>query len=266
MSFQAALIVAFFVIFTAVFVVLARLTKGSIQAKEEDLSKAATLRGWTFEKLHERGVSRLSLHAAPPKAWRGRRSPPMLVAGGNQHRRRRHIARWHGEWSPGVTRADRRPSACRRARTVVTHLAGARRRLLRASGGRRRPASHSTRRSTSTSARRSATRSTPARCAASRSAAVPGFIVMAGNVDEAIAHAVRRPAARAGRASSTPGNVLVETDRPYVLVRPQGISLARMEQFRNVAELDRFVHAGIGLTRRFGLAGARNSSPRLRPG
>ena len=27
----------------------------------------------------------------------------MLVAGGNHHRRRRHIARWHGKWSPGVT-------------------------------------------------------------------------------------------------------------------------------------------------------------------
>ena len=33
----------------------------------------------------------------------GRQSPPCSSRGGNKHRRRRHIARWHGEWSPGVS-------------------------------------------------------------------------------------------------------------------------------------------------------------------
>ncbi len=45
--------------------------------------------------------------------------------------------------------------------------------------------------------------------------------------------------------------ILSEDDRPWVLVRPQGVSLARMEQIRQIDELEQFINAGIGLTRAF---------------
>ncbi len=133
MSFQAALIIASFVIFVAVFFVLARLTKGRIQEKEEDLRKAAMLRGWTFEKKTERGY-RIYRYTGTTEGVAWEAESAMLVAGGNHHRRRRHIARWHGKWSPGVT-APIVGLGVPKGKEVFTNLRGTRRRLLRAPGG-----------------------------------------------------------------------------------------------------------------------------------
>jgi hypothetical protein len=248
MSFQAALIVASFVIFVAVFFVLSRLSKGRIQQKEEDLRKAATVRGWTFDKKHDRGyrIYRFS-GTTEGVAWEA--ESLQLVAGGNRHQRRRHIARWHGRWNPGVNApivALGVPKGKELTGAGVAQGDGFFARMaVKAAGfafdkaidvyfgheigeqidaGQLRRVEHP---------------------------AVPGFIVMAGNVDEAsriLSEGLQRALVD---ASNAPGNVLAETDRPYVLVRAQGISLARMEQFRDMPELDQFIKAGIGLTRSF---------------
>jgi hypothetical protein len=248
MSFQAALIVAFFVIFVAVFFVLSRLTKGRIQAKEEDLRKAATLRGWTFEKKTERGY-RIYRYTGTTEGVAWEAESAQLVAGGNRHQHRRHIARWHGKWSPGVTAPIVGlgvPKGKEQFTNPVAQGDGFFARLaVKAAGFAFDKAidvyfGEAIGKEIDAGALRRV-----------ESAAVPGFIVMAGNVDEAsriLSEGLQRALVD---ASSTPGNVLAETARPYVLVRPQGISLARMEQFRDVSELDQFVKAGIGLTRSF---------------
>lgn len=38
---------------------------------------------------------------------------------------------------------------------------------------------------------------------------------------------------------------------PWVLVQTEGISMARMEWFRDVGEVDQFIRAGVALTRAF---------------
>ena len=52
-------------------------------------------------------------------------------------------------------------------------------------------------------------------------------------------------------AAQDKGSVLSNEDRPWVLLRPKAISLARMERFRDINELDSFVRAGVALTRTF---------------
>ena len=52
-------------------------------------------------------------------------------------------------------------------------------------------------------------------------------------------------------ASNDKTSVLSEEDRPWVLLRPNAISLARIERYRDIQELDGFVRAGVALTRAF---------------
>jgi hypothetical protein len=80
---------------------------------------------------------------------------------------------------------------------------------------------------------------------------VPGFILMAGNLDEAsrvLSEGLERALEDATQDRS---GILSDDDRPYVLFRPGGISIARNEEFADVKELERFIHAGVGLTRAF---------------
>lgn len=102
MSFDAAVIVAAFIIFVSAILLLARFAKGRIQAKEGQIKHEATTRGWTFEKLHERGY-RIYRFKGTTDGVPWEAESAVLVAGGNSQRKRRHVARWHGKWSPGVT-------------------------------------------------------------------------------------------------------------------------------------------------------------------
>lgn len=248
MSFEASLFVAFFIISTAVVLVLVRVTKGRIQAKEDELRKAAMLRGWTFEKTTERGY-RIYRYTGTTDGVAWEAESAVLVAGGNSRHKRRHIARWHGKWSPGVTAPIVGLGVPKGKEVFATSVAQGdgffARLAVKAAGFAFDKAidvyfgEHIGKEIDAGALRRV------------ESAAVPGFIVMAGNVDEAsriLAEGLQRALVD---ASHTPGNVLADTDRPYVLVRPQGISLARMEQLRDVAEIDQFIKAGIGLARSF---------------
>ncbi len=248
MSFAASLFVAVFIIFIALFFVLSRLSKGRIQQNEEDLRNAAALRGWTFDKKHDRGY-RIYRFSGTTDGVSWEAESLQLLAGGNRHQRRRHIARWHGRWNPGVNApivALGVPKGKELMGPGVAQGSGFFARMaVKAAGfvfdkaldvyfgheigaeidaGELRRVEHP---------------------------AVPGFIVMAGNVDEAsriLSEGLQRALVD---GSNDANNVLSETDRPYVLVRPQGISLARMEQFRDTEEVEHFIRAGIGLTRAF---------------
>jgi hypothetical protein len=248
MSFDASMFVAVLIIFSAVFFVLTRAAKGRIEAKEEELRKAATMRGWTFATSLEHGY-RIYRYTGTTQGVAWEAESARLVAGGNSRRQRRHIARWHGKWAPGVTAPIVGIGVPKGKEVFNTSFAQGdgffARLAVKAAGfafdkaidvyfgeqigkeidaGALRRVEHPT---------------------------VPGFIVMAGNLDEAsriLSEGLQRALLD---ASSEPGNVLAETDRPYVLVRPKGISLARMEQFRNISELEQFIKAGVGLTRSF---------------
>jgi hypothetical protein len=249
MSSPVAVIAAFLVFYVAVFVVLPRLTKRRIPAREDDLRTAAVLRGWTFERKTEGGyhIYRYT-GTAEGVAWEAESAQPM--AGYNHEgQERRNVARWHGKWSPGVTApivAFGVPKGKEGFTRAIAQGDGYFARLaVKIAGFAFNQAldvyfgDQIGKEIDAASLRRV------------ESAAVPGFIIMAGDVDEAsriLSEGLQRALVE---ASSTPGHLLAEKDRPFVLVWQQGISLARMRQFRDVADVERFTQAGMGLTRAF---------------
>ena len=48
-STEAAIILAIFIITTAFILLVSRYSKGQLQARDDELKKAASLRGWTFD-------------------------------------------------------------------------------------------------------------------------------------------------------------------------------------------------------------------------
>ena len=50
-------------------------------------------------------------------------------------------------------------------------------------------------------------------------------------------------------AMHDPGSIFANEDRPWILFRPNGLSLARTEQFRDINQIDGFIRAGVALTR-----------------
>ena len=251
MSFEASLFVAFVIVSAAVILVLVRLAKGRNEAKEEDLRKAALLRGWTFEENTEPGYRIYRFTGTTEGvAWEAESGRPVAW---DKHKHddqpRLAVAKWHGKWSPGVTApivAIAVPKGKEGSTSPVAQMYGffarlwvkvaefAFNKMLDVYFG-----DQIGKEIDAVALRRV------------ESAAVPGFVVMAGNVDEAsriLSEGLKRALVE---ASSTPGNVLAEKNRPFVLVWPQGISLARLKQFRDVEEVERFTQAGIGLTRAF---------------
>lgn len=249
MSADLATVLAIFVLIVTAFGLLAFLQARHRAAQEEELRAAAASRGWRFEAATERGhrVHRWT-GTTDGVAWRAE-SLRRLTGGQNKHRRRRHIGRWHGAWSPGIA-APIVFIGVPKGKELTGHQApqgdGMFVRLAQQAAG------FMFDQALDVYFGDDIGREVDAReLHRVEDARVPGFIVSAADAGEArrvLAQGLERAltAATSDRAS-----VLADDDRPYVLLRPNGISLARMEQFRDTPELERVVHAGVALTRAF---------------
>lgn len=247
MSSEAAIIVSIFIITTALIFVASRFSKGRMQAQEDELQRAASARGWTFSRSNDRGyrVYRF-IGTTDGVAWEAESA--RLAAGGNRQRRRK-VARWHGKWSPGVTAplvAMGVPKGKEVMQFQVAQGDGVFARMAQKAVGFAFDKAldvyfgHEIGEQVDAGTLKHV-----------NEPSVPGFIFMAGNVDEAkriLGDGLQRALLE---ATSSASNVLAEDDRPSILLRPHGISLARMEEFRTVDELDQFIRAGVGLTRAF---------------
>jgi hypothetical protein len=247
-STEAATILAIFIITTALIVLMSRFSKGRLQAQEEELEKAAKLRGWTFGKKHDRGYRIYTFSGTTDGiAWEAESAK--LVAGGNRRERRRHVARWHGKWAPGVVGPMvfmGVPKGKEALGATVAAGDGFFAKMAQKAAGAMFDMAidiyFGKEIGEQVDARELRRVETPA---------IPGFIVMAKDVNEGsriLSEGLQRALLD---ATSERGNVLSDEDRPYLLLRPQGISLARMEQIRQIDELDQFITAGVGLARAF---------------
>lgn len=247
MTANTAIVVASFVIFTAFFLLLVFLSKRQMQAKEEELRQAAAARGWKFESTKERGyqVHRFS-GSTDGVPWTAE-SLRFLTGGRNKHRRR-HIARWHGQWSPGVSA----PIVC------LGVPKGAEVPSFKVAQGdgffakmAQKAAGFAFDKAVDMYFGDEIGKEVDAAALRPVETDLPGFIVMAGDVDEGnrvLADGLRNALLT---ASNDQASVLADNDRPYVLLRARGISLARMEEFRTVDDVDQFIRAGVGLKRAF---------------
>lgn len=248
MSSDAATFLALFIIVTSIIIVLSRFSKGRLQAKEEALRKSAMLRGWTFDSKLDGGY-RIHRFGGTTGGVAWEAESAKLVAGGNRRERRRHIARWHGKWSPGVSAPIVGMGVPKGKEVLGTTIAagdGFFARMAQKAAGLMFDKAIDV-----YFGKEIGDQIDAEELRRIENVSVPGFILMAKDLNEASRILTEGLQRALVDATTDKSNVLSEEDRPWVLVRHQGISLARMEQFRDVSELDQFIKAGVALTRSF---------------
>jgi hypothetical protein len=80
---------------------------------------------------------------------------------------------------------------------------------------------------------------------------IPGYVVLAADKEEGTRVLSQGLEAALINATGDKSSLLSSDNRPWILIRPNGISLARLERIRDLDELDAFIRAGTSLTRAF---------------
>jgi hypothetical protein len=239
-SVDAALIIAFFIITATLIALAAILAHRRREAKEEELKRAASQRGWSFDTRTERGY-RIHRWTGSTDGLAWRVESMRLVSGGKHgQNRRHHVSRWHGAWSPGISGHIVCMGVKKGAEVYSFSVAqgdGMFAKLAQKAAGIMFDKAIDIyfgddlgKEVDATALRRV------------ESAAIPGFIVMAANKDEG------ERVLSQGLQRALPN---VPYDDTWVLLRPLGISLARMEQIREVGEIDALIRAGLALKSAF---------------
>ena len=104
MPFEAALFVAAFILVATLIGILVLVSSRRRAAQEEELKRVASARGWKFESALEKGF-RIHRWTGSTEGVPWQAESLKRTAGGNKRERRRHIARWHGAWNPGINGA-----------------------------------------------------------------------------------------------------------------------------------------------------------------
>jgi hypothetical protein len=244
---DAAIVLAFFIIFTAVIVVAMRQQRARRQAQEEELKQGASTRGWTFSSANERGYRIYTFSGTTDGvAWEAESARQLA---GGKNRERRHVSRWHGKWAPGLSApmvAMGVPKGKEVMQFQVAQGESFFARMAQKAVGFAFDKALDVYFGPEIGAEVDATTMKHV-----NEPSVPGFIFVAANVDEAkrlLAEGLQRALQDATNSNTS---VFAEDSRPTVLLRPNGISLARMEEFRDVQAVEQFVRAGVGLTRAF---------------
>jgi len=249
MPFEAALVLAGFILVATLIGMVMIITSRRQAAKEDELKQAASARGWTFQSTSEGGYR---VHR-----WTGTTDGISWVAeslrqdagGKKRSNRRRHISRWHGTFSPGVSgamvcmgvpkdKADTGAGAAQGEGFFVKLAQKAAGLVFDTSldlyfgDGRGKEVDAGAMKRV-------------------EQPRVPGFIVMAADKDEGariLGQGLERTLLDATHDQSS---IFSDQNRPWILIRPAGISMARTELHRNATDVERFIRAGVGLTHAF---------------
>jgi hypothetical protein len=248
MSFEASLFVGFFIIVASI-IGISAMVGGRRRAEQvEELKRQASARGWKFDSVLQKGyrIERWS-GSTDGIAWTAESA--IHVSGGSHGKRRRHIGRWHGAFSPGINAPIAVMGVPKGKEIINTQIAEGdswiAKMAQKAVGfafdtaidvyfgdviGKEVDAGAMQR---------------------VDGQKIPGFIVMAADKDEGARILSQGFEKALVDASNDRASIMANDDRPWILLRPTGISLARMEKLRDIAELDGFVKAGVALTRAF---------------
>jgi len=245
MSFEAALILAVVIIVITFVAVLVLWAARHQKAKQEEMKSAASARGWHFEVKSEKGYR--------IQRWTGTTEGVPWVAeslsqrsGGHGNHHRRYIARWHGTWSPGISGAILAmglPKGKEDLSRTIVEGDGVFAKLAQKAAG------FALDKAIDTYFGDGPGKEVDAATLHRVEAKTPGFAVMAADKEEG-ARVLQQGLEQAlVTAVGDARSVLSEDKRPWILLRPTTVSLARMEQFRDANEIESFVRAGLALTR-----------------
>ena len=203
------------------------------------MKRAASARGWTFESVRERGF-RIHRWTGTTEGVAWKAESLVQISGGGKHSRRQHISRWHGAYSPGINGAivcmGVKPGSEKPSFSVAQGESWVARLAQKAAGFAYDKA---------IDAYFGVELGKEVDAAALRRVEgtdIPGFIVMAANKDEG---------ARVMSQGLQRALPEIPHDNTWVLLRPNGISLARMRSFREVTDVDAFIRGGMALTHAF---------------
>jgi hypothetical protein len=239
MSSDAAITVAIFIITTSLVVLMIIVGKRRQAAKEDEMKRQASARGWTFqaETRHGYRVHRWS-GSTDGVAWRTESA--VLTSGGHKHQGRRYISRWHAGWTAGVAG----PVVCMAVKTggerytfQVAQGDGMFAQLAQRAAGAMFDKfldiyfGEEVGKEVDAGALRRV-----------ESAAAPGYIVMAADKDEG---------ARVLTQGLDKGLAQLQLADTWVCLRKDGVSLARTQRIKAVADIDALIQAGLTLKRAF---------------
>ena len=246
MPVEAAIIIAIFILVTTLIGMVVLITSRRQAAKEEEMKREASARGWQFETRREKGHR---VHR-----WTGTTEGVSWVAeslsqssgSSSRQERRRHIARWHGNWSPGIHGAIvamGMPKGKEQSGTTVAAGESWVAKLAQKAVG------FAFDKAIDAYFGDGPGKEVDAGAMHRLETKTPGFVVMAADKDEAARVLAQGLEKALADAANDQASVLSNEKRPWILFRPTAISLARMERFRNASEIEGFVRAGVALTR-----------------
>ena len=245
MSFDTALIIATFILFTTFFLGLVFVSNRRRKAQEEELKRAASARGWQFESVLDRGYR---LHrctgATEGVAWIAESLD--RVAGGNKRQRRRHIGRWRAQWASGPEQPVLLMGMPKGAEVPAFSVAQ--------SGGffaglAVKAAGFAFDKAVDVYFGEDIGKEIDAAVMRRIDVTMPGFIVMATDPEDGRRFLAQGFERALVEASNSKTSIIGEDDRPWILFRKQDITLARMEKLRTIDEIEAFNRAGVALTR-----------------
>jgi hypothetical protein len=246
MSSSAAIVTAIFILVTTAIAMSVFIGARKRQAQEEEMQRAASVRGWRFESVSEGGYR---IHR-----WSGSTEGLSWVAeslkyANDRRQRRPDISRWHGDFSPGINGA-----------IVVMGIPAGKEPMPTATSGdadgffaklAQKALGFAFDKAIDLYFGKEIGKDVDAAALHRVDAKTPGFVVLAADKSEGtriVQQGLERALVDASADHSSPFSA---ADRPSLLLRPHAISLARLGQFRDLNELDRFVHAGVSLRRAF---------------
>ena len=246
MSPDLAIVVAIFIIIASLFAVGTIYSTRKEREQLEELRRASSARGWTFTTAKERGYRiRRWTGTTEGIAWTA--ESLLLASGGNKQRRRRRIARWHGVYSPGINGAIVAMGVPKGKEDVgpLAEGEGWFAKMAQTAAG------FAFDKAIDVYFGHEAGQEVDAGAMRHVNVRIPGFIVMASDTAEGARVMHEGLETTLINATNDKNSLLSSEDRPWLLLRPRAISLARMEQLKDINELDAFVRAGVALTRSF---------------
>lgn len=245
MSFDTALIVATFILFTTFFFGLVFISSRRRKAQEEELQRVAASRGWKFESVREHGY-RIHRWAGTTEGVAWTAESLDMVSGGNRRHRRRHVGRWRGEWSAGPNQPVLFMGMPKGAAIPAFSVAQGEGVFAQMAA---KAAGYAFDLALDVYFGKDIGKEVDAAAMRRLSVNVPGFIVMAADVAEGERFLSQGFERALVDASNSRTSLLADTDRPWVLMRARDLTLARMEKLRTIDEIDAFIQAGVALTR-----------------
>ncbi|HEX8028970.1 MAG TPA: hypothetical protein VF491_10935 [Vicinamibacterales bacterium] len=244
MPFEAALVFAAVIILVSLIGLITIVAIRRQRAREEEMQRAAAARGWQFESRAEKGyrVHRWT-GTTDGVSWR---AESLRQSSGRENSRRREAARWHGAWSPGINGAIvciGLPKGKETPAFAVAQGDGLIAQLAQKAAGfaldKALDAYFGDEAGTEVDAAKLHRVETT----------TPGFYVMAAEKSEGariMKEGLEKSLADASRDASS---LLSDEKRPWILLRPATLSLGRQTRFRDIDELERFIHTGVALMR-----------------